>query len=54
MRRAEVGRHRHFAGAYLVRYAQERAWREDHRRMGNGRQVNAVAVLLIRASTSVD
>ena len=32
MRRAEIGHHHHIAGAYLVRYAQESAWREDHRR----------------------
>ena len=45
MRRAEIGHHHHIAGTYLVRYAQESAWREDHRRMDNGRQVNAVAGL---------
>ena len=38
IRRAEVGHHHHIAGAYLVRYAQESAWREDHRRVDNGRQ----------------
>lgn len=37
MRRAEIGHHHHIAGAYLVRYAQESAWREDHRRVDNGR-----------------
>ncbi len=36
MRRAEIGHHHHIAGAYLVRYAQESAWREDHRRVDNG------------------
>src|SRR5665213_2566277 len=45
MRRAEIGHHHHIAGAYLVRYAQEGAWREDHRRMDNGAQVRAVAGL---------
>lgn len=36
MRRAEIGHHHHIAGTYLIRYAQESAWREDHRRMANG------------------
>jgi hypothetical protein len=39
MRRAEIGHHHHIAGAYLVRYAHEAAWREDHRRMDSGRRV---------------
>jgi hypothetical protein len=38
MRRAEIGHHHHIAGAYLIRYAQEAAFREDRRRMDNGRQ----------------
>ena len=54
MRRAEIGHHHHIAGAYLVRYAQESAWREDHRRMDNGRQVRAVSKLAMAAPTSVD
>ena len=54
MRRAEIGHHHHIAGAYLVRYAQESAWREDHRRLDNGRQVNRVATLAMAATTSVD
>jgi hypothetical protein len=36
LRRAEVGIHHHIAGAYLLRYAQERSWREDNRRVSNG------------------
>ena len=54
MRRAEIGHHHHIAGAYLVRYAQEAAWREDHRRMDNGRQVRSVSGLAMAAPTSVD
>lgn len=54
MRRAEIGHHHHIAGAYLVRYAQESAWREDHRRMDNGRQVNRVATLAMACRPSVD
>jgi hypothetical protein len=38
MRRAEIGRHHHIAGAHPVRYVQESASREDHWRMDNGRQ----------------
>lgn len=37
LRRAEIGHHHHIAGTYLVRYAQEAAWREDHRRVDNER-----------------
>ena len=33
MRRAEPGHHHHIAGPYLLRYAQEASWREDHRRV---------------------
>lgn len=54
MRRAEIGHHHHIAGAYLVRYAQEAAWREDHRRIDNGRQVRVVSTLAMAAPTSVD
>ena len=54
MRRAEIGHHHHIAGTYLIRYAQESAWREDHRRVANGTQVKAVATLAMAAPTSVD
>ena len=49
MRRAEIGHHHHIAGTYLIRYAQESAWREDHRRVANGQQVKAVAGLAMMA-----
>jgi ISXO2 transposase-like protein len=39
MRRAEIGHHHHIAGPYLIRFAQEASWREDHRRDPNGSQV---------------
>jgi hypothetical protein len=32
MRRGEIGHHHHVAGPYLIRFAQESAWREDHRK----------------------
>jgi len=54
MRRAEIGHHHHIAGAYLIRYAQESAWREDHRRTANGQQVKAVAGLAMACRPSVD
>ena len=44
MRRAEIGHHHHIAGAYLLRYAQEAAWREDNRRLSNGDQVSRIAL----------
>ena len=53
MRRAEVGHH-HLAGTYLARYAQESAWREDHRRDPNGTQVRQVVALALAAKPSVD
>jgi hypothetical protein len=54
MRRAEIGHHHHIAGAYLVRYAQEAAWREDRRRWDNGRQVSAVVGAAMVCQPSVD
>jgi hypothetical protein len=54
LRRSEIGHHHHIAGAYLVRYAQESAWREDHRRVDNGRQTMSLAGLAMMAPTSVD
>ena len=36
MRRGEIGHHHHVAGPYLIRFAQEAAWREDHRKEPNG------------------
>ena len=54
LRRSEIGHHHHIAGLYLIRYAQESAWREDHRRVDNGAQVNAVATLAMACKPSVD
>ncbi len=45
LRRAEIGHHHHISGVYLLRYAQEAAWREDSRRVANGEQVARVAGL---------
>ena len=54
MRRAEQGHHHHVAGAYLARYAQESAWREEHRRVDNGAQIRDVVALSLNARPSVD
>ena len=54
MRREEIGHHHHVAGAYLIRYAQEASWREDHRRVDNGRQVQSVMGLAMACRPSVD
>jgi hypothetical protein len=40
LRGAEIGIHRHIAGAYVHRHAQEGLWREDNRRTANGDQVS--------------
>jgi hypothetical protein len=54
LRRAEVGHHHHIAGPYLLRYAQESAFREDRRRMTNGHQVETVTGLAMKHKPSVD
>jgi len=54
LRRGELGHHHHIAGPYLVRYAQEAAWREDLRRVSNGDQVYSVVGLAMRCKPSVD
>lgn len=49
LRRAERGVHHRISGRYLAAYAREFAWREDFRRVDNGRQfakvLGAAAVL---------
>jgi hypothetical protein len=54
LRRAEIGHHHHLAGAYLARYAQEMAWRDDHRRMSNGDHFQSVIGLVAKNKPSVD
>jgi hypothetical protein len=54
MRRAEIGHHHHIAGPYLLRYAQEAAWREDNRRAANGSQVEKLGALALKQKPSVD
>jgi hypothetical protein len=54
LRRAELGHHHHIAGPYLVRYAQEAAWREDLRRVSNGEQTHGVLGQAMKCRPSVD
>lgn len=54
LRRAEAGHHHHISGPYLLRYAQEAAWREDSRRVANGEQVQRVAHLALTNGASND
>lgn len=53
LRRTESG-HGHISGPYLLRYAQEAAFREDWRRASNGEQVSKVAALAMATTPSVD
>ena len=54
LRRGEIGHHHHISGPYLIRYAQEAAFREDGRRVANGEQVTRVAELAMMNKPSVD
>jgi transposase-like protein len=54
MRRGEIGHHHHVAGPYLLRFAQEAAWRENYRRAANGTQVDRIAALAMHNKPSVD
>jgi len=54
IRRGEAGHHHHISGPYLLRYAQESAFREDRRRDSNGEQVRATVRLALTAKPSVD
>ena len=54
MRRAEIGHHHHLAGPYLIRFSQEAAWREDHRREANGEQVDHIVALAMKHAPSID
>jgi hypothetical protein len=51
---AEAGHHHHIAGPYLLRYAQEASWREDHRRISDGEQVDMVSGLAMKRGPSID
>jgi hypothetical protein len=44
----------HVSGPYLLRYAQEAAYREDARRVDNGAQVRRVTQLALSRAPSID
>lgn len=52
LRRAEIGTHHHIAGPYLNAYANEMAWREDHRRVPNGGQATRVGLSALASPQS--
>jgi transposase-like protein len=54
IRRAEMGHFHHVSGPYLLRYAQESAFREDARRQSNGEQVRRVTQLALNRAPSID
>ena len=54
LRRGEIGHHLHVAGPYLIRYAQESAWRENNRRVSNGDQTQRTVALALASRPSVD
>ena len=54
LRRAEIGIYHHIGGPYIDRYAQESAFREDHRRQANGALFCRVTGLVAANKPSVD
>jgi transposase-like protein len=54
MRRGEIGHHHHVAGPYLIRFAEEAAWRETYKRIANGTQVDRIVALAMHHKPSPD
>lgn len=52
VRRAERGVHHRIWGRYLLAYAEEMGWREDFRRVDNGRQFSQVLVAAAKLPVS--
>jgi transposase-like protein len=48
LRRAEYGVHHRISGCYLSFYANEMAWRENHRRLSNGSQFQKMTSAALR------
>jgi hypothetical protein len=48
LRRAEMGIHHRISGSYIYQYANEMAWREDHRREPNGLHFRRVTGAALR------
>lgn len=53
LRRTEAT-HGHISGPYLLRYAQEAAFREDKRRTSNGELMRQIVAAALSASPSID
>lgn len=53
IKRAEIGVYHRISGAYLPKYADELAWREDHRRVSNGSQFAIIAGAVARQGRSL-
>lgn len=53
LRRTEAA-HGHISGPYLLRYAQEAAFREDRRRVSNGELTRGIAAAAMSARQSID
>jgi hypothetical protein len=54
MRMGEFGHDHHVGSPYLLRFAQEAARREDHKRDNNGSQVDRIVALAMASRPSVD
>jgi hypothetical protein len=54
MRRGEIGHHHHVAGPYLIRFAEEAAWRETYKRIPNETQVDRIVALAMHHKRSAD
>ena len=52
LRRAVTGQHHHVSKQHLYQYANEAAWREDHRRTANGAQHRLVLVSALQSPVS--
>lgn len=54
MRWGEIGHHHHAAGSYLIRFAEEAAWRETYKRVANSNQVDRIVALAMHHKPSAD
>jgi transposase-like protein len=52
LRRAEIGTHHRISGGYLADYANEMAWRENHRRVSTGAQWQATTAAALACPVS--
>lgn len=52
LRRAEIGVHHRISGSYVGAYANEMAWRENHRRVATGAQWNIITAAALAQPVS--